>query len=309
MSFFMNLTKKFFAKFFIWLSPLVYMLLACNGCTSIESTMVTRDEANHAWERHNCLNGIPITLKVPTHLKLYIYEKHFLEAITKEDDPKQLEYIGPVNLDVVVRDFAHEFMVTEKIFVVDFKRPPAGSANLRVDMTDEQYIAEIQHDITDQTIEQVSGLLGAFIGKGGNLASAANVEQPPASYAPDLTEINSLVAVGIFEIDAPDFEQKVQQFINCHLNKSHDAWVVPPCVNVINRVGIRPGDNLQVPYPPVPLCPGNSDWPPVEMRTGSTFSPALIDTSLQSIEGASITGDPLNSSYLAPQAEMQGSEL
>src|SRR5262245_6108818 len=94
------------------------MCLACSsiGCASIESTMVTRDETNQYWERHNCLNGIPITVKVPTHLKLYVFHKHYLEFTQQGKD---FVYV-PVNMGVVVRDFAQEFMYTDKIFVVDF---------------------------------------------------------------------------------------------------------------------------------------------------------------------------------------------
>jgi hypothetical protein len=255
-----------------WLRPCICILGLCAGCTSIESTMVTRDESNQTWERHNCLNGVPITLKVPTHLKLYVFEKHYLETVTvpkrdndgnpvKDKDGKVIERIDvqPVSMDIVVRDFANEFMYTDKIFVVDFKRPPAGVSNLTVDMTPDQYISRVQHEIQENTIEQVSGLLGAFIGEGG-LKSAAVEEEEPPREGPALTPIKSLVAVGIFEIEAPDFEQKVKQFIDCHVNKSHDAWVVPPCVHGINRVGIHPCDNTLVPYPPVPLCPANSEY-------------------------------------------------
>jgi hypothetical protein len=223
--------------------------------------MVTRDESNQTWERHNCLNGIPITLKVPTHLKLYVFEKHYLETVTvhfkdKDGNDQTRIDVAPVAIDVVVRDVAHEFMYTDKIFVVDFKRPPAGSSNLNVNMTEEQYIDNIQHDITDSTISSVTGLLAAFTGNQGLRAAPAS-----GGDKPDLKEIRSLVAVGIFEIAAPDFEQKIKEFFDCHVNKSHDAWVVPPCVDSINRVGIPPSDNTVVPYPRVPLCPSNGECP------------------------------------------------
>lgn len=214
------------------------VITASLGCTSIQSTMVTRDESNQIWERHNCLNGIPITLKVPTHLKVYVFHIHYLDRIGDK--------VVPVELDVVVKDFAHELMYTEKIFFVDFKRPPAGSSNLRVDMTEEQYIDELQHDITDRTLSDTSKLLAAFTGANGLNAETAS------TIALTRKEIRSLVAVGFFEIEAPDFELKLQHFIDCHVNKSHDAWIVPPGVDFIKRQGIS--GNMEVPYPPVPLC-------------------------------------------------------
>ncbi len=235
------------------------------GCMSIESTLVTRDETNQTWEQHQCLNGIPITLKVPTHLKLYVFHKHYLEHVGNE--------IKPVNLGVVVRDFAHELMYTEKVFVVDFKRPAAGSANLRVDMTNDQYFDQIQHDITEETISQIAGLLGK-IGPQGfapQLAAIGEVESESGASTGRL-ELKSLVAVGIFEVDAPDFEQQVMTFINCHVNKAHDAWVAPPEVHGINRVGVGVGENLQVPYPNVPLC----DFPGAPVVTVVSDAPPNV---------------------------------
>jgi len=110
------------------------------GCASVESTMVTRDETNQYWERHNCLNGIPITIRVPTHLKLYVFHKHYIQPVNL-DANNRAETYSELDVGVVVRDFAQEFMYTEKVFFVDFKRPAAGSSNLRVKMTDQQYIA------------------------------------------------------------------------------------------------------------------------------------------------------------------------
>jgi hypothetical protein len=202
------------------------------GCASVESTMVTRDETNQHWERHNCLNGVPITLKVPTHLKLYVYHKHFLQT-TKEGN--KITGYEPIKVGVVVRDFAQEFMYTDKVFVVDFKRPAAGSNNLKLKMTN-QYIDQIQHDVTDNTINDVRGLLAA-----ASQTTFETVADPPSGgntpSAPKFTPIRSLVAVGIFEIEAPDFEDKVRAFMDCHVNKSHDAWVVPTGVHNVHRPG------------------------------------------------------------------------
>jgi len=239
------------------------LLLACvlafgSGCTSIVSTMVTRDETNQTWERHDCLNGIPITLKVPTHLKVYVYHKHYLEPVL--NDVRDTVGYKAANVGVVVRDFSHELMYTEKVFVVDFKRPPAGSSNLRVDMTEKQYLAEIQHDVTDTTIAQVGALIGEFAGlppqqPGGAKSAGA----PPSRFRPQLIPLRSLVAVGIFEIEAPDFEQQLKQFISCHVNQAHDAWVVPPGISGINRAAIV--GNLETPYGPIPVCPPNQAHP------------------------------------------------
>jgi hypothetical protein len=224
-------------------------LLVLSGCNSIQSTMIERDESNQQWDRKGPLQGIPITLKVPTHLKLYVFDKHYLEVVDI-DAAGKTQKVQPVALDIPLRDFAHEFMYTEKIFTVDFKRPAAGTSNLRLDMTEEQYFAKIQHDVADQTIEAVTGLLGSLFPKEGMLPSPRTTTTP--SRKPNLKELKALVAVGVFEIEAPDFEQQVAGFLNCHVNKAHDAWVVPPCTGPFQR--IPPQDHLEVSYPLVPLC-------------------------------------------------------
>lgn len=229
--------------------PLLCLAWSTWGCASVESTMVTRDETNQYWERHNCLNGIPITLKVPTHLKIYVFHKHYIEPSRQGEEIVGYE---SVDVGVVVRDFAQEFMYTDKIFVVDFKRPAAGSSNLKVKMTDQQYIDAIQHDITDNTINDVRGLIAAA--SGGTFEAVS--EQTPGPK-PRYTEIRSLVAVGIFEIDSPDFEQKVRDFMTCHVNKSHDAWTVPLGVESVNRVGRGENQNGRYPYPDTSLCEGD----------------------------------------------------
>ncbi len=228
------------------------VLLGLAGCTSIDSTMIERDELNTHWHKHRHLHGIPITLKVPTHVKVYVFEKHYLELVNVGGNYE----VQPVDLDVPIRDFSHEFLYTEKIFTVDFKRPAAGSYNLRLDMTEDQYFAKIQHDVTDETIAKVTELLGKVLPDGGLFA--APVSGPDK---PDPKEIRSVVAVGVFEIDAPDFEHQIAAFLNCHINKAHDAWVVPPGVQQVRRLGILESSNTQIPYPPQPLCPNGNCLP------------------------------------------------
>lgn len=203
--------------------------LAFAGCTSMSSTMLTRNESNLCWQKIKHLKGVPITVKVPTHLKVYVYEKHFLE----ERDGQ----IQVVKLDFVIRDFASEFLYTEKVFTVDFKRPAAGSYNLDLDLTEDQYIQKISHDVTDETIKDVTALLGALPGLGIKFAEGGEGER--GTLDERLKEVKAVVAVGLFEIDDPEFEAQVTEFVNCHMNQAHDAWVLPPNAT-IRRVPLHP---------------------------------------------------------------------
>lgn len=207
-----------------------FLLLACvlvtqHGCTSMSSTMLTRDESNQFWTRKSGLKGVPITLKVPTHVQLTVFERYFM---VNNADGRAYR----LKLPYVVRDFAQEFVYSEKIFTVDFKRAAAGTYNMHLDLTEDQYIQKLQLDVTDTTINRVTALVTA-LAPGGLAAVTASGEAE--GY---FEEIQSVVAVGMFEIEAPDFEDQMAQFVNCHLNQAHDAWIAPPDVTTIHRVGI-----------------------------------------------------------------------
>ena len=225
----------------IGLTILMLVLLLTSGCSSIRSTLVTRDTNNQFWEFHKRLKGVPITLKIPTHIKVYVFDKHYLELVNVGDQ----QVVQPIELDVPVRDFATEFIFTDKIFTVDLKRPAAGTFNSKFDLSEDQYFEKIQHNVTDETIEQVTNLFTKLIPTGqlGIFNPVSDVGEA------DIQEVKSLAAVGVFELNAPDFEQQIMDFINCHINKSHDAFVVPPHAE-LKRVG--PTDTV---LPTTQLCP------------------------------------------------------
>jgi hypothetical protein len=61
------------------IAAMIVVLLIGGGCASAKSTMLARDEGNSSWT-HSKVNGYPITVKVPTHLRLTIYEKFYVAA-------------------------------------------------------------------------------------------------------------------------------------------------------------------------------------------------------------------------------------
>jgi hypothetical protein len=210
------------------------VLLAVIGCSSISSTMLTRDESNRFWTRKGDLKGVPITLKVPTHVQLTVFERHFMvkgPVKVPGEEPRARR----VDLPFVIRDFSQEFIYTEKIFTVDYKHPASGTYNLHLDLTDDQYIKQFQHDVSDTTIADVTKLVKGLVPANGlgalQAKTAGAIEQ-------ETYEIQSVVAVRMFEIDAPDFEEQMSEFLNCHLNQAHDAWVAPPSVPAVHRTGL-----------------------------------------------------------------------
>lgn len=227
------------------------LMIGVIGCSSSASTVFTRNESNSGWSLVKRVKGIPITVKIPTHVKLYVYEKIFLQEVKAIGDVTE---IREIELRVPVRDFAQDFIYSEKIMMVDFKRPAAGAFNLEVDLTEDQYIEKIQHDVTDETIQRVTELVGT-LAPDGLLGRLASKDDPGGMIDPKIKEVKSVVAVGVFEIDAPDFELQIAEFLECHLNKSHDAWVTPPWISEINRPYVNRTDVGP------DLCPNNECLP------------------------------------------------
>lgn len=251
--------------------------LAVVGCKSSTSTMFTRDECNSGWNKFEKVAGVPITIKIPTHLKVYVYEKHFLEI----DTIGNVNRVGLVKLPIVLRDFAHEFVYTEKVVMVDFKRPAAGDFNLDVDFTEDQYLKKVQHDITDETIARVTDFVDK-ISPGGLFTEATGVGG--ADIDKKIKEIKSVAAVGMFEVDAPDFELQVQEFLECHINKSHDAMSAPPGMESFHRAPVttisnsnpRLCDDCLVEQTYTPAAPMMSLMPPYQ-HPAPPAQPSVVD--------------------------------
>ncbi|MBL8810739.1 MAG: hypothetical protein JNM43_11225 [Planctomycetaceae bacterium] len=182
-----------------------------SGCRSTSSIMFSRNESNTAWCQFKKVDGVPITVKIPTHLKLYVYDKYFLEI----DKIAGSERLAKADIPIL-RDFAHEMIYTEKVVMVDFKRPAAGSSNLKVDFTEDQYIKNMQQDITDETLQRVNELVATTL---PSFVEASGGTEPQ-KIEDRIKEVKSIVAVGMFDVDDPNFEMLVQQFLQDHVNCS-----------------------------------------------------------------------------------------
>lgn len=202
-----------------WILALgAFLFVSSIGCSSIRSTMLTRNETNTGWCRVTHLKGAPITLKVPTHLRVYVYQKHFMEQVNVAGVSKWQRVDMPA-----LFDFGSETLYTEEIFTTDFKRPAAGAFNLDVDFTEDQYLEKVQQDITDETLGQISDLLTALPGLFTPVPGATAGQVSGDAGSNDLREVKSVVAAGLFEVNAQDFELQVQEFITTHLNNPKPA--------------------------------------------------------------------------------------
>lgn len=206
------------------------------GCSSIESTFLARNESNTGWSKISHLKGVPVTVEVPSHLKVVIREKHFIAPTATHD-------FAFIKLPAPIRDVTTEIVKTAKVFTVDFKRPLAGKAKLDMELDQErQYFTKIAQQVEDETISSIGDLIGDLDSVGFHLAGSGK------NHSPDqLREVSSVVAIQMFEIDDPNLEVNVVEFLNCHLNQSHDAFTVPASVHSTGGSGLGSPNAIETP--------------------------------------------------------------
>lgn len=120
-----------------------------------------------------------------------------------------------------------ELQYTDKVFLVDFKRPAGGVLDLKgAEMDDEQYFADVSADITERTMKDIGEALGTFGEAAAKLRpSAENRAIPVSAETPDAEASNtvnfqkSIVAMKRFDVNECDWEQRVQEFIEIHLGR------------------------------------------------------------------------------------------
>lgn len=200
------------------------LLALSTGCGSIKTTAYDRLEddtliANP--DQH--LKGVPVTLKVPTHLKLTIEEKTFWRVEGSE--------LIPVSTCRATRDVTPEVQYTEKIFLVDPVKPAAGSSEYGFifkggkNYSGKGQLEGLDYKITDTTITESAELLKkslSFVN-----AFPRSTLASPTGFGVGNDKITSLdviqttrvVAWNQFDINSEYFEEDVMGFLDLHLNE------------------------------------------------------------------------------------------
>ncbi|MEZ6061481.1 MAG: hypothetical protein R3C19_14140 [Planctomycetaceae bacterium] len=212
------------------ISAVATLMTAC-GCATISSTLIERDVCDTGYT-DSTTKGVPITVKVPTHLKVVVRETRFLTLDGDTLTPVTFDRTVVVNNNgqsvlqtlsepVVAVDVDHEYIETEKIFTVDFKRPAAGTLNYKLGFED-QYITSIQNELQDRTIADVSTAINRILGSvadlrtGGLRAGLSDVGER-SSGLKSLQKVSSIRAAAVFEFDDPMFEVRLAEFLTQHL--------------------------------------------------------------------------------------------
>ncbi|MCG8648759.1 MAG: hypothetical protein MI861_02940, partial [Pirellulales bacterium] len=57
------------------------LVIFAPGCSSTRSILLHRGQCDQSWQTERYLNGVPITVQVPTHIKVDVVEHHFLGLV------------------------------------------------------------------------------------------------------------------------------------------------------------------------------------------------------------------------------------
>ncbi len=160
-------------------------------------------------------------------LKLVEAKDHAAQAAANAVIGYKLVSFTPQQL-VVETDLQY----TDKVFLVDFRRPAAGMLNLNeASMDDEQYFSKIQADVTERTLKDVGAALNTLKGpltpKKPAQASTTSANTPDGQGNSNVNFQKSVVASQRFDISEPDWEARMEIFIDNRLNSQNGTPVAP----------------------------------------------------------------------------------
>lgn len=224
------------------------LLIAIAGCTSVSSTLLNRDEMDCFHGNSNgkpslltgetkSLKGVPITLRLPTHLDVVVKESVFI---------RNVEGKAPIRLHSPHRHLFVEttLIETEKVFTVDPKRPAAGTLTYNMTFGDDknsQYFKSIASNIQDDTIKEVTNSLNTILPMlKGQATGAEDHTSPTIAFE------NRTIAWKRFDLDAVDLETQVRDFVAVNLTCSE-----------MSIVSVEPLRRGVVPPTPTPGDPGS----------------------------------------------------
>lgn len=196
--------------------------LTC-GCSSFRTTPVDRCENDTLIVNpEHPMHGIPVSLKVPTHIELKVIETTYWE---KQTPPGAKPTLTALTTCRPTRTVEHEICYTEKIFLVDPVRPGAGTQDYGFTFASNEdgneadagkgYLKKVEYKIDDQTIKESANLLSSALGFISALPTAANPANPNKGT---LIATDRTVAYGRFDLNSCSFEEDVTNFFDCHVN-------------------------------------------------------------------------------------------
>lgn len=228
-------------------------LVCMSSCTSAVSTHVTPDPVRGGWATNN-LRGIPITVKVPTHLELRVTERRYIDSNGKyvRITPRNQETSTPpapganppngstnsnsnasagvqtqtsITDNPILSTRSIEVTVREKdeVFTVDAVRPASGTLAYQAEFRG-QYFKTFNSKVEDKTLESITNAIKNITGEVEKTSKALSAGSIVDSSGKEIPFVDHLVAVKLFDVYDPMLAQSVREFLHTYVNGCN-----PPC--------------------------------------------------------------------------------
>jgi hypothetical protein len=179
------------------------------GCSSIKSTLLERDATNTGWTSLKTC-GVPVTLKVTTHLRVTVTENRLFTM--NVEGKKWVPLEDTQGCAVTERSWALEEIKTDKVFTVDFKRPAAGTIKYDAKFSN-QYFTEFSNEVEDRTIAEISSAIQGIISVLPKSSGASGEDRGFTNGLPEIKRFPTVVAVAVFAVDEPNWELQMTDFL------------------------------------------------------------------------------------------------
>lgn len=203
-----------------------FLLSSGLGCSSMKTTFFTRHEDDTLCkDNDHPVNGVPVMLKIPSHLEIKVQE-----VLHIHQNQANLTLLDTGNR--AIRIVEPQLRFTEKMFVVDPKRPFSGSSSYgftfrggsntdgsKKPESGHGYLSALKYQVDDETITNATTLLASVAPL---LGIGVSKEQEPNNDPKTLNGVlttKRTIAYGIFDISSPNFEDDVRSFIELHVNQ------------------------------------------------------------------------------------------
>ena len=196
------------------------------GCNTFSTTAIDRLE-NDTLVVNPCepMKGIPVSLRVPTHLELNVIETTYWEKVDVSGEKPRL---APLRTCRPTRTVEHTVCYTEKVFLVDPVRPCSGTQNYGFSFTSNDegkkesdagkgYLSSVSYKVDDTTIKESANLLANSLGLLQAFSTSASDANPITG---SLIATDRTVAFVRLDINSPTFEQDVSEFLESKVNQT-----------------------------------------------------------------------------------------
>ena len=193
------------------------------SCSAIRTTPMTR-HANEELSVDECspLKGVPVMLKVPSHLEVEIIETTYYDYCKDG----QLQPVYEVN---PARRASVQLRYIEKMILVDPVRPFSGQGGYGFGFTGPPtatglppdanqgngYLGQFSYTATDTTIKDTATLLATVAPLVGITKAAATPSTAPLSDS--LIKLERTIALRRFDLAMPNLQGELQCFLDTHI--------------------------------------------------------------------------------------------